>query len=117
VPQTEDLAMPCYYAVCKCLGEKGLPDTAKSRKKSALVYLALYLTHDNPAQMVFFGFKKKCTHNCNCNCRPLILKVTRTIFADFCFYSIPFRMQLAGFPLYTYIVSATVHQFVGTPCL
>jgi hypothetical protein len=49
-----------YYAVCKCLGEKGLPDTAKNRKKrSALVYLALYLTHDNPAQMVFFGFKKK----------------------------------------------------------
>ena len=63
------------------------------KRISVLVYLALYLTYNNSAQFVVLCGLKKCTHNCNCNCRPLILKVTRTISADFCFYFILFRVQ------------------------
>jgi hypothetical protein len=55
----------------------------EQKRINALVYLALYLTYDNSAQFgVLWGFFFffKCTHKCNCNCRPLILTVTRTIF-------------------------------------
>jgi hypothetical protein len=38
--------MPCYYAVCNCLGEKGWPDTAKSRKEKEVFsyFLTRFLT-------------------------------------------------------------------------